>query len=227
MARILRHVVTKTSCVTSSASPASPTTEYACQYTGRTCRSYSSANARRSPDCASKSRSTSSATSVTGLIPLPCRFRAHRLTLGATDLGINSDGDEGAGVRRRTRILLAATVAALALAVAIPIIADEERVDPYLNFTTAHLNVLPTEPAAVSSDAKFSRTIAKFTDLESVDPALDACAGPVAVHLGDDHPKLVAEHDYCGGSDWMPKLGPNDIVQLTGPGIEAGLYSAV
>jgi len=129
-------------------------------------------------------------------------------------------------VRRRTRILLAATVAALALAVAIPIIADEERVDPYLNFTTAHLNVLPTEPAAVSSDAKFSRTIAKFTDLESVDPALDSCAGPVAVFLGDDYPKLVAEHDYCGGSDWMPKLGPNDIVQLTGPGIEAGLYSA-
>jgi hypothetical protein len=131
-------------------------------------------------------------------------------------------------VRRRTRILLAAaTVAALALAVAIPIIADEERVDPYLNFTTAHLDVLPTEPAAVSSDAKFSRTIAKFTTLESVDPALDACAGPVAVYLGDDHPKLVAEHDYCGGSDWMPKLGPNDIVQLTGPGIESGLYSAV
>jgi hypothetical protein len=129
-------------------------------------------------------------------------------------------------VRRRTRILLAAVVAALALVVAVPIIVDEERVDPYLNFITAHLEVLPTEPEVVSSDAKFSRTIAKFTDLESVEPALNACAGPVAVYIGDDHPRLVAEHDYCGGSDWMPKLKTNDVVQLTGPGIEAGLYAA-
>lgn len=126
-------------------------------------------------------------------------------------------------MRRRTLILLAAVVAALALAVAVPIIDDEERVDPYLNFITAHLDVLPTEPLAVSSDAKFSRTIAKVTDLESVEPALDACAGPVAVYVGDDHPMLVAEHDYCGGADWMPKLEANDVVQLTGPGIESGL----
>ena len=88
-------------------------------------------------------------------------------------------------MRRRTRVVLAAAVAALALVVAVPILDDEERVDPYLNFVTAHLDVLPTEPLPVSSDAKFSRTIAKFTDLESVDPALDACAGPVAVYLGD------------------------------------------
>ena len=129
-------------------------------------------------------------------------------------------------MRRGTRILLAVVAAALALAVALPILDDDERVDPYLNFITAHLDVLPTEPLAVSADAKFSRTIAKFTDLESVEPALDACAGPVAVYIGDDHPKLVAEHDYCGGSDWMPKLETNDVVQLTGPGIETGLYAA-
>ena len=127
-------------------------------------------------------------------------------------------------MRRRTRVVLTAAVAALALVVAVPILDDEERVDPYLNFVTAHLNVLPTEPLPVSSDAKFSRSTAKFTDLESVEPALDACAGPVAVYLGAEHPKLVAEHDYCGGSDWMPKLDTNDVVQLTGPGIEAGLY---
>lgn len=127
-------------------------------------------------------------------------------------------------MRRRTRVVLAAAVAALALVVAVPILDDEERVDPYLNFVTAHLNVLPTEPLPVSSDAKFTRSIAKFTDLESVDPALDACAGPVAVYLGDGRPRLVAEHDYCGGSDWMPKLDENDVVQLTGRGVEAGLY---
>jgi hypothetical protein len=128
-------------------------------------------------------------------------------------------------MRRRTRVLLAAAVAALALVIAVPILDDEERVDPYLTFVTAHLDVLPTEPLPVSSDAKFSRSIAKFTDLESVDPALDACAGPVAVYLGAEHPKLVAEHDYCGGSDWMPKLDTDDVVQLTGPGVEAGLYT--
>ena len=125
---------------------------------------------------------------------------------------------------RRTHVVLAA-VAALALVIAVPIVNDEERVDPYLNFVTAHLDVLPTEPLPVSSDAKFTRSIAKFTNLESVEPALDACAGPVAVYLGAEHPKLVAEHDYCGGSEWMPKLDTDDVVQLSGRGVEAGLYS--
>ena len=129
-------------------------------------------------------------------------------------------------MRRRNRVVLIAAVTALALAIAVPLLDDDERVDPYLTFVTAHLDVLPTEPLPVSSDAKFSRGIAKYTDLESVEPALDACAGPVAVYLGDQHPRLVAEHDYCGGSDWMPKLVPDDVVQLTGPGVEAGLYTA-
>jgi hypothetical protein len=127
---------------------------------------------------------------------------------------------------RRLRALLAAGTALLALVVAVIVIDDEPRVDPYLNFVTAHLDVLPTTPAVVSSDARFSRTIAKFTDLDGVDPALDACAGPVAVYLGDQRPVLVAEHDYCGGSAWMPKIDANDVVQLTGPGVEAGLYMA-
>ncbi len=129
-------------------------------------------------------------------------------------------------MRRRTRALLAVGVAAMALVIAVPILRDEPRVDPYLQFITAHLEVLPTEPAAVSSDAKFSRTIAKVSGLDDVDAALNACAGPVAVYLGHKHPLLVAEHDYCGGSAWMPKLKANDVVQLTGRGVEAGLYTA-
>jgi hypothetical protein len=129
-------------------------------------------------------------------------------------------------MRRWTVVALAAAVVALALGIATPILDDEDRVDPYLNFVTAHLDVLPMEPQPASSDAKFSRTIAKFTDLKSVDPALDACAGPVAVYLGEGRPKLVAEHDYCGGSAWMSKIDANDVVQLTGPGVEAGLYAA-
>ena len=128
-------------------------------------------------------------------------------------------------MRRRTRVVLVGVVAALALVIAVPILDDEERVDPYLNFVTAHLDVLPTEPVPVSSDARFSRSIAKFTDLESADPALDACAGPVAVFLGEGKPRLVAEHDYCGGAAWMPKLDEDDVVQLTGRGVIAGLYT--
>ena len=129
-------------------------------------------------------------------------------------------------MRRRILVVLAAAVVALAIAIAVPILDDEERVDPYLNFVTAHLDVLPTEPLSVSSDAKFSRTVTKLTDLENVDPALDACAGPVAVDLGQGHPRLVAEHDYCGGSTWMPKIDANDVVHLTGQGVEEGLYTA-
>jgi len=128
-------------------------------------------------------------------------------------------------MRRRTRVVLAAVVAVLALVIAVPVLNDEERVDPYLTFVTAHLDVQATEPLPVSSDAKFTRSIAKFTDLESVDPALDACAGPVAVYLGDGRPRLVAEHDYCGGSEWMPKLVTDDVVQLAGRGVIAGLYT--
>lgn len=122
--------------------------------------------------------------------------------------------------------MLAAVVAVVALAIVVPVIDHEPRLDPYLRFLTAHLSVLPTKPAVVSSDAKFARDIAKLTDLDHVDPALDACAGPVAVYLGSRHPMLVAEHDYCGGSDWMPKIDADDVVQLTGPGVDAGLYTA-
>ena len=129
-------------------------------------------------------------------------------------------------MRRAARALLGVAVPVLALAVVVPVLNHEPRLDPYLRFLTAHLDVLPTEPAAVSSDARFARDIAKVTDLDHVDPALDACAGPVAVFTGHRRPMLVAEHDYCGGSDWMPKIDPNDVVQLTGPGVDPGLYTA-
>jgi len=100
----------------------------------------------------------------------------------------------------------------------------EDRVDPYLTFMTAHLDVVRSGPEPTSEDARFSRVTAKVTDLENVDPALDACAGPVAVHLGENKPLLIAEHDYCGGSDWMSKLELDDVVQLMGPGVDSGLY---
>ena len=125
--------------------------------------------------------------------------------------------------RRGGQLLLIAGLVVIALFLGRPLYLDEPRVDPYLTFVTAHLDVIRTEPIK-SSDARFARDIAKLVDLEHVDPALDACAGPVAVLLEDDWPVLVAEHDYCGGSSWMPKLNTNDVVQLSGPGVEQGLY---
>jgi hypothetical protein len=124
------------------------------------------------------------------------------------------------------RLILVAGLAILIVFGTKALVQRESRVDPYLNFITAHLEVVRTGPGPVSSDARFTRSTAKFTTLEHVDPALDACAGPVAVHLPGDRPLLIAEHDYCGGSDWMSKIVEDDLVQLTGPGVQPGLYSA-
>ena len=128
-------------------------------------------------------------------------------------------------INRAGRLVLAAGVVVVALFVGRPLYLDEPRVDPYLTFVTAHLDVIRTAPVA-SSDARFARDIAKIIDLDRVDSALDACAGPVAVWLGEEWPVLVAEHDYCGGSSWIPKLNTDDIVQLAGPGVVQGLYRA-
>jgi hypothetical protein len=126
-------------------------------------------------------------------------------------------------VKRVGQAILAAGLVVVAVYLGRPLLFGEPRVDPYLTFVTAHLDVIRTEPIK-SSDARFARDIAKLVDLEHVDPALDACAGPVAVLLEGDWPVLVAEHDYCGGSSWMPRLNTNDVVQLSGPGVEQGLY---
>lgn len=129
--------------------------------------------------------------------------------------------------RTRTRAALAAGSALVLALVIILVVRDDssERVDPYLQFMTAHLDVVSAQPEEVSPDARFTRTIYRETDLDGVEPALDACAGPVAVDLGADHPTLVVEHDYCGGLAWMPKLKRTDVVKLKGPGIEPGFYA--
>jgi len=71
---------------------------------------------------------------------------------------------------------------------------------------------------------KFTRTIWTSTKLADIDAALDRCRGPVSADLGDKKPVFVAEHDYCGGSAWMWKLGVDDAVALTGAGIDAATY---
>lgn len=131
-------------------------------------------------------------------------------------------------MRRSGLVMLSVGLLVLSVgAVATMISGDAEpQVDPYTKFVTAHLDVVAAGPEVAVPDARFSRTIHADTDLDGVDPALDACAGPVAVDLGDGHPVLVAEHDYCGGSAWIPKLESDDVVGLRGPGVEPGLYTA-
>ncbi|MGZ5368381.1 hypothetical protein [Aeromicrobium sp.] len=83
----------------------------------------------------------------------------------------------------------------------------------------------PPEPLPESAPkAKFTRTIWTSTKLAEIDAALDQCRGPVSADLGADKPVFVAEHDYCGGSAWMWKLGVDDTVELNGKGVDEGLY---
>lgn len=72
--------------------------------------------------------------------------------------------------------------------------------------------------------AKFTRTIYATSSLARSELMLDFCRGPIAVDVGDHRPVLVAEHDYCGGLDWMPKLAVGEAIKLSGGGVEDGIY---
>ncbi|WP_332662865.1 hypothetical protein [Aeromicrobium sp.] len=77
----------------------------------------------------------------------------------------------------------------------------------------------PTPPKA-----KFVRTIFAASSLKRSDLMLDFCKGPIAVFVGDHRPVLVAEHDYCGGLAWIPKLDKGDAIKLSGDGVQDGTY---
>lgn len=72
--------------------------------------------------------------------------------------------------------------------------------------------------------AKFSRTMFAASTLKQSTDLIDQCRGPVAVQLRGDRPVLVAEHDYCGGEDWIPQLATGDAVKLDGDGVAADTY---
>lgn len=81
------------------------------------------------------------------------------------------------------------------------------------------------EPEKPAPEADVSRTMFASATLQTFEPPLDACSGPVAIDVGEDgRPLLVSEHDYCGGAAWIPGLGEGDVVELDGPGVDAGLY---
>lgn len=72
--------------------------------------------------------------------------------------------------------------------------------------------------------AKFVRTIFATSSLKRSEFMLDICKGPIAVFVGEHRPRLIAEHDYCGGLEWMPKLGKGDAIKLSGDGVKDGTY---
>lgn len=80
-----------------------------------------------------------------------------------------------------------------------------------------------TRPATPPK-AKFVRTIFATSSLQRSEVMLDFCKGPIAVDVGDHRPVLVAEHDYCGGLEWVPKLGKGEAIKLSGDGVKDGTY---
>lgn len=81
----------------------------------------------------------------------------------------------------------------------------------------------PSRTPAPTPDVR--RTTSAAATLASFQGPLDACRGPVAVDVQErGRPVLVSEHDYCGGADWIPRLGEDDVVALDGPGVDDGLY---
>ena len=73
-------------------------------------------------------------------------------------------------------------------------------------------------------EPRFTRTMYAASNLDQSTRLLDECKGPVAVWLGDDRPTLVAEHDYCGGSEWMSKVKVGDAVKIGGDGVDDGIF---
>jgi len=72
--------------------------------------------------------------------------------------------------------------------------------------------------------AKFVRTIYATSSLKHSEVMLDFCKGPIAVFVGENRPRLIAEHDYCGGLAWIPKLAKGDAIKLSGDGVQDGTY---
>ena len=92
-------------------------------------------------------------------------------------------------------------------------------------FDTARLDTLVISEPDPVPEPDVSRTVVAQASLTDFGPPLDACRGPVAIDVGESGlPVLVAEHDYCGGADWIPGLAEGDVVALDGPGVQEGRY---
>jgi hypothetical protein len=124
------------------------------------------------------------------------------------------------------RRVLAALVVAAGMVVALTLLIPGSSSSPDHSGPTAIQTAMlgRVDEAVVPPKVKFVRTIFAASSLKDSDLMLDFCKGPIAVDVGADRPVLVAEHDYCGGLEWMPKLGKDDAIKLSGDGVEAGTY---
>jgi len=123
------------------------------------------------------------------------------------------------------RILAALVAAATAVLVVTLLSSGSESPAPApgstaLQNATLDQVVKPVEPPK----AKFVRTIFATSSLKRSEFMLDICKGPIAIFVGEHRPRLIAEHDYCGGLEWMPKLGKGDAIKLSGDGVQDGTY---
>ncbi|KAA1400416.1 hypothetical protein [Aeromicrobium ginsengisoli] len=123
------------------------------------------------------------------------------------------------------RILAALVVAATAVLAVTLLSSGSDAPTPSsgptaLQSATLDQVVRPAKPPK----AKFVRTIFATSSLKRSEFMLDLCKGPIAVFVGDYRPRLIAEHDYCGGLAWIPKLGKGDAIKLSGDGVRDGTY---
>ena len=122
--------------------------------------------------------------------------------------------------------VLGALIASAAAVVGLTLVTSGSDSPPAVSGSTAlQTATLGQVGKAVSPPkAKFVRTIFATSSLKRSELMLDFCRGPIAVDVGDHRPVLVAQHDYCGGLEWMPKLGKGDAIKLSGDGVEDGTY---
>ena len=122
--------------------------------------------------------------------------------------------------------MLAALVVAAAAVLALTLLSSGSEPSP-----------LPSAPTALQSATldqvskpipppkpKFVRTIFATSSLKRSELMLDFCKGPIAIFVGEHRPRLIAEHDYCGGLAWIPKLDKGDAIKLSGDGVQDGTY---
>ena len=94
---------------------------------------------------------------------------------------------------------------------------------PLSSLQSASIPTVSGPPVKVP-EPRFTRAMYATTQLAGASVMLDACHGPIAVDLVGNWPVLIVQHDYCGGSAWIPKLNYGDTVSLKGDGVVPGIY---
>ena len=122
--------------------------------------------------------------------------------------------------------MVAALVVAAAAVLAVILLTSESSSPPASSAPTALESATLDQVTRLTTPPKpkFVRTIFATSSLKRSEFMLDFCKGPIAVFVGEHRPRLIAEHDYCGGLEWMPKLGKGDAIKLSGDGVKDGTY---